>query len=109
MYIVFDKKKHKWIKGVKINQEGELYKGLIRLNADRYVIYKDTGLCDRENNCIYEGNILQIDDNSNIFEGSVYYHEKLARFVVLNWNTDKYYSLVDTIADHSIIVGHLAK
>ncbi len=114
MYRVFDLENKEWCTNtVAVLSYGGIF-GIVHkafgltqlkpLSTTRFVTHKSIDLLDKNNQMIFEGDILQAERD---ITGVVSYAPELASFVLLNYTTSEYYLLGTEICQHLTIVGNV--
>lgn len=115
---VYDKKKKRWITDkVYLTPEGELFKvgqsflGWSKptyISQDRYVYHKSIDLEDRDGTPIYMGDYLeaQVADDK-VVRGLVAYANELSAYIILCFDSDKYFTLGTEICQYIKVIGNV--
>ena len=102
MYRVRDVKHNKWIeKGVYLNPIGDLVKikkGFLRtkeklLNPSNYEFQYSTGIKDKNNILVYEGDIIIADIMGEEIKTLCVFSDYTCSYVLLDFISNKYYTL----------------
>lgn len=111
MLRIYDRKKMCWIKdGVYLSINNDLVNikkyclgsGIKLLSDNRYICHQSIGLSDMKNKLIFEGDIVRFKYGENT--GIVTYVSELAAYVILDYDTHKYYNLSNKICSSAILV-----
>lgn len=116
-YRVFDKKKRKFVTdNVYLTPDGELVESkkflfgnkMTFVDQDRFVYQRAIGLTDKNNTPIYVGDYLdaKVADNKEI-HGLVTYSEQLSSYVILNFTTDEYFTLGESVRELIEVNGNV--
>lgn len=122
-YRVYDTEEKKWIiDECVLSPKGELYKtnkqvsNAVKLISfhnkasfyfdvnSRFILQRNILLQDKTGKTVYEGDILKTDKN---VIGVVSYSTDLAAYVLLEYKSNKYYSLSFDICKQSRIIGNI--
>lgn len=116
-YRVFDKKKKKFIQdNIFLTPDGELIESkkslfgnkMTFVDQNRYVYQKSIELSDKNNTPIYVGDYLKanVADNEEI-RGLVTYSEQLSSYIILDFETDMYYTLGESVREFIEVDGNV--
>lgn len=114
---VYDKKKKRFVTdNVFLTPDGELVESkkslfgnkLTFVDQNRYVYQKNIELIDRNGIQIYVGDYLkaQVAEDKEI-RGLVTYSEQLSSYVILNFETDEYYPLGESVKEFIEVDGNV--
>lgn len=118
MFRVFDKKNQKWItKNIYMSQDGDLYifkktifsgAKLEPLEEGMYVCHRDIGLCDKNDELIFEGDSLKAEVSDNrIVKGIAVFAHELSSYVLLCDETNEWFSLGSEVCERIEIIGNV--
>lgn len=116
-YRVYDKKKKKFITdNIFLTPDGELVESkkslfgnkITFVDQNRFVFQKSIELNDKNDVPIYVGDYLnaKISEDEEI-TGLVTYSEQLASYIILNFETDMYYTLGESVREFIEVVGNV--
>lgn len=114
---VYDKKKKKFVTdNVYLTPDGELVESkkslfsnkITFVDQNRFVFQKSIELNDKNDVPIYVGDYLnaKISEDEEI-TGLVTYSEQLASYIILNFETDMYYTLGESVREFIEVVGNV--
>lgn len=114
---VYDKKKKKFVTdNVYLTPDGELVESkksllgnkMTFVDQNRFVYQRHIGLTDRNNVDIYVGDYLNasVSDDDTI-RGLVTYSEQLSSYVILDFETDKYFILGESVKEFIEVDGNV--
>lgn len=114
MYRVYDLENKEWCTNtVAVLSYGGVFRvinkafGLSQLkplSETQFAVHKCVDLFDKNNQMIYEGDILQAESNVT---GVISYAPEIASFVLLDYNTSQYFHLGAEICKHLMIIGNV--
>ena len=116
-YRVYDKKKRRFITdNIFLTPDGELVESkksvfgnkITFVDQNRFVYQKSIDLVDKNNSPIYVGDYLkaQVAENEEI-RGLVTYSEQLSSYVILNFETDQYFTLGESVIEFIEVDGNV--
>lgn len=116
-YRVYDKKKKKFTTdNIFLTPDGELVEPkkslfgnkMTFVDQNRYVYQRAIGLADKNNVQIYVGDCLkaQVSEDKEI-KGIVTYSEQLSSYVILNFESDEYYTLGESVKEFIEVDGNV--
>lgn len=116
MYRLYDNIKKKWVDNVYITPTGNIFiekktwYGLNKLvivdEKDRYTIHRETGMYDKFDDMIYEGDICKLEFEDKTITGLVVYYDQHASFYLINYDNDTFYPMRDEYyKDHIEVIG----
>lgn len=116
-YRVYDKKKRRFVTdNVFLTPDGELVESkkslfgnkMTFVDQNRYVYQRSIDLCDKSGVKIFVGDYLkaQVADDKEI-QGLVTYSEQLSSYVILNFISDEYYTLGESVREFIEVVGNV--
>lgn len=114
---VYDKKKRRFVQdNIFLTTDGELVESkkslfgnkMTFVDQNRFVFQKAIELSDKNNTPIYVGDYLKanVSENEEI-RGLVTYSEQLSSYVILNFETDKYYTLGESVTEFIEVDGNV--
>ena len=124
MFRVRDIKNKKWVDNVILSPNGELYKvkkflfmnKLVPVSYDEYVYHNCTYLYDKNGTLIYEGDYIEaeiseneedeISENETVI-GIVYFATELSSYVILSFDSEKYYFIGEYVSDKIRVIGNV--
>lgn len=118
MFRVYDNKEQKWVKDdIYLNPNDELFmvkKSLLGsqtlnlLSQYQYIFHKDIGICDKNNNLVYEGDYIkaQVEENRAVI-GLVAYATELSSYIILCVDSDEFYTLGSEVSSEIEIIGNV--
>ena len=114
---VYDKKKKRWVKdNIYLTTDGELVESkkslfgnkLTFTSDNRFVYQKSIDLTDKNGTEIFVGDYLKADVSADKqIRGIVTYAEQLSSYVILNFETDEYYTLGEYIKELIEVDGNV--
>ena len=116
-YRVYDKKKKKFVHdNIFLTPDGELVESKKSLlgnkvtfvEQNRFVYQSSIDLTDKNDTQIFVGDYLkaQVSDDKEIY-GLVTYSEQLSSYVILNFETDEYYTLGESVREFIEVNGNV--
>lgn len=116
-YRVYDKKKKKFVQdNIFLTPDGELVESKKSLlgnkvtfvEQNRFVYQSSIDLADKNDTQIFVGDYLkaQVSKDEEI-SGLVTYSEQLSSYVILNFETDKYYTLGESVREFIEVIGNV--
>lgn len=116
-YRVYDKKKRRFVTdNVYLTPDGELVESkkslfgnkLTFVDQNRFVYQRAIGLTDKNDIPIFVGDYLkaQVSETEEI-TGLVTYSEQLSSYVILNFDTDEYFTLGETVKELIEVSGNV--
>lgn len=116
-YRVFDKKKKKFVTdNIFLTPDGELVESkkslfgnkITFVDGNRFVYQKHIDLNDKNETPIYVGDYLkaQVTEDKEI-RGLVTYSEQLSSYVILNFESDEYYTLGESVREFIEVDGNV--
>lgn len=117
MFRIYDKYEKCWAKDdIFISPSGDIYvlekclfgKKLKLTSPERYIYHKDINLWDKDNNLIYEGDMVEatVSEDTTV-TGMVAYARELAGYVILCSDCEKWYSLGSEVCQYVKVVGNV--
>lgn len=114
---VYDKKKKRWVNdNIYLTPDGELVESkkslfgnkLTFTSENRFVYQKSIDLTDKNGVEIFVGDYLKanVADDKEI-RGLVTYSEQLSSYVILNFDTDEYYTLGEGVREFIEVDGNV--
>ena len=120
MYRIYNIKKKKWIKNniflspdpyddlyaLKKNRFGK--EKLVPISDNNYVVHKEIGLYDMDDNLIYEGDYVQakVAENRTVI-GLVTYAHELAAYIILCTGSEEYFTLGQEVCEFIQVIGNV--
>ena len=75
---------------------------------DRYVVHRDTGLYDKNNILILEGDYVKAEvSEDKTIVGVVIYAQELAAYVILCRDIDEYFSIGSDLCEYIEVIGNV--
>ena len=116
-YRVYDKKKKKFVQdNIFLTPDGELVESKKSLlvnkvtfvEQNRFVYQSSIDLVDKNGTQIFVGDYLKahVSEDEEI-SGLVTYSEQLSSYVILNFETDKYYTLGESVIEFIEVIGNV--
>lgn len=116
-YRVYDKKKKKFVHdNIFLTPDGELVESKKSLlgnkvtfvEQNRFVYQSSIDLADKNDTQIFVGDYLkaQVSEGKEIY-GLVTYSEQLSSYVILNFETDEYYTLGESVREFIEVNGNV--
>lgn len=116
MLRVYDKYEKCWVDNALLASNGDIYilkngllgKKLKLTSPERYIYHKDINLWDKDNNLIYEGDMVEatVSEDTTV-TGMVAYARELAGYVILCSDCEKWYSLGSEVCQYVKVVGNV--
>lgn len=119
MYRVFNKKERKWVDNVYLSPYpcNKLYtlkknifgkEKLILESSDNYVIHQCTGIVDKNDKLIFEGDYIEAEiSEDKVTCGIVIFSNELSRYVILSLDEDYYYTLGNHRKENIEVIGNI--
>lgn len=116
-YRVYDKKKRRFVQdNVYLTPDGELVESkkslfgnrMTFVDQNRFVYQRAINLVDKNNVPIYVGDYLkaQVAEDKEI-RGLVTYSEQLSSYVILNFTSDEYFTLGESVSELIEVDGNV--
>lgn len=116
-YRVYDKKKRKFVQdNIFMSPGGELVEAkksilgnkVTFVEQNRFVYQSSIDLTDKNGTEIFVGDYLkaQVSEDSEVY-GLVTYSEQLSSYVILDFTTDKYYTLGESVIEFIEVAGNV--
>lgn len=116
-YRVYDKKKRKFVQdNIFLTPEGELVESkksilgnkVTFVEQNRFVYQASIDLADKNDTQIFVGDYLkaQVSEDKEIY-GLVTYSEQLSSYIILNFETDEYYTLGESVREFIEVAGNV--
>ena len=116
MLRVYDKYEKCWVDNALLAPNGDIYilkkslfgKKLKLTSSERYVYHRDTNLWDKDNNLIYEGDMVEatVSEDTTV-TGMVAYAREFAGYVILCSDCEKWYSLGSEVCQYVKVIGNV--